>query len=208
MKQVALLASQSSVRTDGVALLSGIWRERAIQTVRTNHYAHSVPSGKTHWFDYQSAIVSWSIPANNNVSNFLIGEKNRVWELSRLWAPDNHRPNLLTQAISATLRELRVLEPTVLAVVSYADPNVGHYGGIYRAASWMYLGQCEESRYYVDASGQSVSRRKFHSGGGSGMTKAEIESRGFTEMRKPGKHRFAMGLTRNSRKTLRQRFPG
>jgi hypothetical protein len=188
-----------------IALLSGIWRERAIQTVRTNHYTHSVPSGKTHWFEYRSALVAWSIPANNNVSKFLIGEPNRVWELSRLWAPDGHEPNLLTIAIAATLRELRAMEPDLLAVVSYADPNAGHHGGVYRAASWMYLGQCEESRYYVDENGQSVARRKFHSGDRC-MVKAEIEARGFREMRKPGKHRFALGLTKKTRKRLRQRL--
>ena len=188
-----------------IALLSGIWRDRAIETVKTKHYTHSVPSGKTHWFEYQSALVAWSIPANNNVSRFLIGEPNRVWELARLWAPDGHEPNLLTQAISATLRELRRIEPRVLAVVSYAVFCLKKKGGVYRAASWLYLGQCEESRYYVDASGQAVSRRKFHSGNRC-MVKAEIEALGFREMRKPGKHRFAFGLTKAARKTLRQRF--
>lgn len=189
----------------GSVLLTGLHRDEAIATVEQYHYAHSVSSGKTYWFSYGTAHVAWSIPANNNVSNFLIGKPKLVWELSRLWAPNDHGPNLLTQAIASTLRAFRQLEPRVAAVVSYADPNVGHEGGIYRAASWLYCGQCEEGRYYVDSAGQVVARRKFHSGS-KYLSKAEIEARGYRQLKKPGKHRYALGLRKWSRKELQRRF--
>ena len=186
-------------------LLVGEHRAEAITAVERNHYAHAVSSGKTYWFSCGEALVAWSIPANNNVSNFLIGKPKLVWELSRLWAPDGHKPNLLTQAIASTLKAFRHLEPEVRAVVSYADPNVGHKGGVYRAASWMYCGQCEEGRYYVDSTGQVVSRRKFHSGS-KYLSKTEIEAMGYRQLKKPGKHRYAKGLRKWSKKELWQRF--
>jgi hypothetical protein len=132
--------------------------------VRTSHYTHSVPSGKSHYFKIEDAIVVYSIPANQHVGRFLLGRDCVVWELARLWAPDGHERNLLTRAVAASVPALKCAEPGVELLVSYADPNVGHHGGVYRAASWLYTGQAEDGRYYTDAKGQVVSRRKFHSG--------------------------------------------
>lgn len=186
-------------------LLLGEERLRARDIICSHHYTHAVPSGKSHYFSFDNAIIVYSIPANYNIARFLLGENKIVWELTRLWAPNDHEKNLLTQAISKSIRELLRLEPDISALVSYADPNVGHLGGVYRAASWIYTGQSEESRYYVDCNGQSVSRRSFHSGKRT-LTKKEIEDLGFTQLKKPGKHRFCKGLHKSSRKIIEDRF--
>jgi hypothetical protein len=123
-----------------------------------------------------------------------------VWELSRLWAPDGHRDNLLTQAISEAVKKLRSLEP-VDALVSYADPNVGHTGGVYRAASWIPHGQSEENRVYVSPAGDLVARRAFHSGK-THLRKSEIEALGYKEKKLPGKIRFVKPLTKLAKRQL------
>ncbi len=168
-----------------------------------SHYTHSWPSGKSFVFTYEDAIAVVSIPANHMVSRWLLCPPNRVWELTRLWAPDGHRANLLTEAISFTVKEFNKLK-LADAIVSYADPNVGHTGGVYRAASWVYLGQSEETRAYRNANGDVVSRRKFHSGNRA-MRKAEILSKGYAELRLPGKLRFARGLTRRGKRAVQQK---
>ena len=185
-------------------LLSGPHRKNAEQTIKDHHYTRSVPSGKSYYVKYDDAIVVWSIPANYNIARFVLGwEGGTVWELSRLWAPDGHRPSLLTEAISAALKVLR-REETVDAVVSYADPNAGHHGGVYRAASWIYHGQSEESRVYVSKeTGEHVSRRAFHSGK-RGLKKAEIEALGYAQLKLPGKERFVRPLSRRARRAFRQ----
>lgn len=176
---------------------------KAKEVITSNHYAHSIPSGKSYYFRIDSAYIGYSIPANRNVGNYITGHPDwPVWELSRLWAPDGHMPNLLTQAIALSIKALSKTTP-LAAVVSYADPNVGHTGGIYRAASWAYLGQCEESRYYRKGN-QVVARRKFHSGRRS-LTKAEILNLGYTEEKLPGKYRFARGLTHPARRAIKSR---
>jgi hypothetical protein len=174
-------------------------RKFAEMTIKQNHYAHSVPSGKSFYFQYETAIVVFSIPANPFIAKALFDFDALVWELTRLWAPDGHRPNLLTQAISKSIKRLVTLVPGLDAIVSYADPNVGHSGGIYRAASWMYTGQSEESRYYVDKNNQVVARRKFHSGEKI-SNKAEILSLGYSELKLPGKHRFVKAISNRARK--------
>jgi hypothetical protein len=187
----------SGMTIEAARVLSGDDRRRAADAVRENHYAHSVPSGKTHYFAFGPAIVLLSIPANLHCGRKVLGRPGVVWELTRLWAPDGHERNLLTAAIASAVAEFRKIERKVEALVSYADPNVGHAGYVYRAASWVFQGVSEESRYYI-RDGQCVARRKFHSGKRC-MTKAEILAMGYEELRRPGKLRFARGLTRRAR---------
>ncbi len=171
--------------------------------LKRHHYTHSVPAGKSHYFNCAGTIVVFSIPANPYVGEWLLGYKAPVWELSRLWAPDGHEPNALTKAISLAVSQFMVFDNPE-AIISYADPNVGHHGGVYRAASWVYLGPVEEARYYRDADGQVVSRRAFHSGD-KHLIKAEIEAMGYTEEKMPGRHRYARGLTSKSRSAILKR---
>lgn len=172
----------------------------ARRIICAHHYTKSWPSGKSIVVQYEDAIVVFSIPANYNVARWLLCAPNRVWELTRLWAPDNHRENLLTQAIAYSVNAFRKLN-VADALVSYADPNAGHSGGVYRAASWVFLGQSEEARAYRK-DGQIISRRKFHSGK-THLNKSAILALGYSELRLPGKYRFARGLTRAGKKAVR-----
>lgn len=182
-------------------LLKGEYRQAAIDLIRECHYTHSVPSGKSHYIKFEDALIVWSIPANPNIARFILGYSGNVWELSRLWAPDGHEKNLLTRAISAAVKVIKQLENPD-ALVSYADPNVGHHGGIYRAASWIPHGQSEEVRAYRGKDGEIIARRAFHSGNKS-MRKAEIEALGYTELKLPGKIRYVRPLSKNAKKALR-----
>lgn len=172
--------------------------------IEKHHYTRSVPSGKAVYLAFEDALVVFAIPANKNISRWLLGRDNAVWELARLWAPDGHRANLLTEALSHAVSAFHRQHPEVEALVSYADPNAGHQGGVYRAASWVVLGQCEESRAYRGPGGEVVSRRAFHSGKRS-LRKAEIEARGYVQLKLPGKFRFAKGLTRKARRDIAKR---
>jgi len=183
-----------------IHLLSGETLHIAKATIENYHYTKRCPSGKSYYMNYDFAIVVWSIPANKNLARFLLPEGGVVWELSRLWAPDGHRENLLTQAISSAIKALRGLEK-VDALVSYADPNAGHTGGVYKAASWVPYGQSEETRVYVNSSGEMVARRAFHSGK-KHLRKAEIEALGYTEKKLPGKLRFVKPLTKLAKRQL------
>ena len=144
----------------------------------------------------------FSIPANYNVARWLGCDANRVWELTRLWAADGHRKNLLPEAISFAVSKFRALG-VADAIISYADPNAGHSGGIYKAASWVALGQSEEARAYRDAEGKIVSRRAFHLGK-KHLIKTEILALGYTQLSLPGKLRFARGLTRKGKAAVRK----
>jgi len=176
------------------------------EIICAHHYTRSWPSGKSVVFLYESAIVVFSIPANYMTSRWMGCDTGRVWELTRLWAPDGHRRNLLTEAISYAVKAFGRLELADV-LISYADPNAGHSGGVYKAASWVALGQSEEVRAYRDASGQILSRRKFHSGRNF-LRKADILALGYTELKLPGKLRFARGITRRGKRAVMLRLQG
>lgn len=176
----------------------------AANLIRGRHYTQSVPSGKSHYSGYETALVVWAIPANKNISSFLVGKPGVVWELARLWAPDGHEKSLLTRAIAEAVVDLQVVEREVAAVVSYADPFVGHHGGVYRAASWVYCGRTAETRFYKRGD-TILPRRAFHSGK-RGLRKEEIEALGYAQVKGVGKERYARGLTKWARKEIHRRF--
>lgn len=180
-------------------------RAAAQDLIRAHHYSHCVPSGKSLYYVFGVAIVVFSLPANQHIGQYLLGRPACCWELSRLWAPDGHEKNLLTRAISAARADLHRRLPEIEILVSYADPNVDHYGIVYQAASWLYTGQAEDGRYYVDGNGQVVARRKFHSGK-SFLKKHEILALGYQELKRPGRHRYAFPLNRWARRDLLRRW--
>jgi hypothetical protein len=183
-------------------LLLGDDRRMAEDKIRSWHYARSIPSGKSHYVAFGTAIVVWSLPANFAAAkHFMPGvEDPKVWELSRLWAVDGHAPNLLTKAISEAVRILKQVEPAVDLVMSYSDPAAGHRGFIYHAASWLEVMRSEEGRAWRHrAGGKILPRRAFHSGA-KHLNKAQIEALGFTQLRLPGKFRFIHPISRRARR--------
>ena len=152
---------------------------RLRSVVERNHYTRSFPTGASWVFTYEAAIIAFSVPANANLGKWLLGSNDAlVLELSRLWPPDGHRKNLLTEAIAHALLRVAACRAECAAVVSFADPSAGHHGGVYRAASWTCLGRSEKSRAYrCLTSGDVKPRRRFHSGNKS-LTRAEIEAKG------------------------------
>jgi len=191
--------------------LMGAYKALAIEKVCRYHYLHSVPVVKAYWYGFGGAVVCFSIPPNKEIGKFLLGKENKdnaVWELSRLWAPDGHEKNLLTMAISRTVAMFRKREPDCLAIVSYADPNVGHEGFVYKAASWIYTGKAEERMGYVRISdGVSRAEKSFWSNTKGRMLNAkEIARLGYKRVKHEGKFRYVLGLRRWVRKRIKREF--
>lgn len=196
-------------------LLTGAAREEALETVVREHYLHRRPAGRVHVFGLGGAIVVMANSANTHATRFLLGDKfvphrrkHRlacVWDLARLWAPRNHHPNLLTQAISAAVREFKTLEPHVSALLSYADLNAGHHGGVYRAASWTFIGKTEGVRVYADRQGNIIKERPRLQA--YRLTRRQLAARGWRTIWLQKRLRFAFGLTKAAKAAIAERFP-
>jgi hypothetical protein len=72
---------------------------------------------------------------------FRDAQGHQVLCLTLLWLDNRLGRNSESRSLAIILRQLRRHQSSVKAVVAYSDPMVGHDGGIYRAAGFLYLGQ-------------------------------------------------------------------
>jgi len=56
----------------------------------------------------------------------------------------------VSKCIAISLRLLRKLCPKLRVIVSYADPEQDHHGGIYQAGNWLYVGETKPIEWFVD----------------------------------------------------------
>lgn len=69
-----------------------------------------------------------------------------VCELVRVALNDHLTP--VSKIISIALKFLKRSNPKLRVCVSFADPNQGHYGGIYQAGNWVYTGKSSPTSEY------------------------------------------------------------
>jgi len=78
-------------------------------------------------------------------------ELDEVLELTRLVCLDGYGKNLESFVIAQSFDWMKKNDPKVKVLVSYADPEQAHTGGIYRATNWLYQG-CGYSKLMPDYS--------------------------------------------------------
>ena len=69
----------------------------------------------------------------------IIGNRN-ILELTRLCVKNGFGSNIESYAISQSFKWLKKYAPDVKVLISYADPEQNHAGGIYQATNWLYQG--------------------------------------------------------------------
>ena len=90
--------------------------------------------------------------SNRTVDSIVDGlELDEVLELTRLVCLDGYGKNLESFVISKSFEWMKKHDPKVKVLVSYADPEQAHTGGIYRATNWLYQG-CGYSKLMPDYS--------------------------------------------------------
>jgi hypothetical protein len=85
--------------------------------------------------------------ANNNLGKPYGLTDTGVCELVRVAL--NHHQTPVSRIVGLSLRFLKRQSPKVRLVVSYADPEQGHHGGIYQAGNWLYAGLTDAADEYV-----------------------------------------------------------
>lgn len=124
--------------------------EQTYEWLLKKHYAHRIPQIQYAFGVYDvanilSGICTYGLPPNQNLC-LMCGDdyKDNFLELNRLVLSSNI-PNLASYFITQTFKLL----PKPLIVVSYSDPNNGHYGYIYQALNGLYTGYGGENKEYI-----------------------------------------------------------
>lgn len=112
------------------------------------HYAKAIPSARYAYNVYNAnrewcgAIIfgSGATPNIASAVNMKIGE---VVELARVAL--NGKQPCTSECVGAALRQLHKDAPQIKMVVSFADADQNHFGTIYQATNWIYLGNMNEN---------------------------------------------------------------
>jgi hypothetical protein len=114
-------------------------------------------------------------------------------ELVRV-ALSKHR-NPVTRIVAIASRMIRKAMPGLRLIVSFADPNEGHHGGIYQGGNWIYSGQSNPAKYFRINNRVTHPRSVGSAGGVQSIAWIRANMDPFaTEVHKPGKHRYLMPL--------------
>jgi hypothetical protein len=110
------------------------------------HYSQSMPAAKTVkigvWEDerFVGAVI-FSLGANQYIGREFGLAPFQCCELTRV-ALDRHRTPV-SRVLRVALSMLKKQSPGLKAVISYADVDHDHHGGIYAAAGWIYVGMVQ-----------------------------------------------------------------
>lgn len=127
-------------------------KKAARYSVENWHYSGSMPVSKLNtigvWEDnrFIGSIIFGVGACNNLVKQYGL-EPSEGCELVRVALTEHS--SFVTQAISKSIKLLKENNPGLRLIVSFADPNEGHHGGIYQAGNWIYTGKSASAVVYI-----------------------------------------------------------
>lgn len=128
--------------------------EAAKFAVEQWHYSHSMPSGKTVKIGvYEDSkfvgVVIFSRGANNDLAAPYGLTQLESCELTRVALRSHSVP--VTKIVAIAIKLLKKNSPGMRLIISFADPEQGHVGGIYQGGNWIYAGKTIAADEYVIA---------------------------------------------------------
>lgn len=131
-------------------------RSEISEFIETNHYSKSingVKSSACFAVDHGGRLVGAVLFGQMSTTAWKrFGEReSEVIELRRLVMLDECPKNSESRVVGYTLRWIKKNYPLVKIVVSYADPNHGHTGVIYRASNFKLHGMSGKDKGFKDS---------------------------------------------------------
>jgi hypothetical protein len=128
--------------------------------------------------------------ANNAIGREYRLTQLEACELVRIALTSHETP--VSRIASLAIRFLQKQSPGVRLVISYADAEQGHHGGVYQAMNWLYVGRSMGSTEFFHE-GRWKHNREVTSGAfGGARAVADISS--LPKRKTQGKHKYLMPL--------------
>jgi hypothetical protein len=162
------------------------------------HYTRKIPTSKLVRFgvwEYGvfTGVIIFGAGASARLHEQYGLSRYEVCELVRVALADHETP--VSRCIAIALRLLKKSNPGLKLCVSFADPSVGHHGGIYQAGNWIFTG---ESRPQIEV----LFRGKWQHVTSSFRNTSREEFRRLSKRRVSGKFRYVMPLDDETRKKV------
>jgi hypothetical protein len=170
--------------------------EAAKYAVENWHYSQCLPAGKLvkvgAWEGGKFiGVVIFGRWANNNLCKPYGLTQMEGCELVRIALTKHDSP--VSRIAALAMRFLKLQSPGLRLIVSYADPEQGHHGGIYQAGNWIYCGTSQPQQGVI-YKGKVMHKRTADSLFGSikGMEKSKVF----------WKHKYLMPLDNEMRRQI------
>lgn len=116
------------------------------------HYSKCIPKSKLvkigAWEDNEFiGVIIFGVGATSALVKQYGLKMEQGCELVRV-ALRKHQ-SAVTKILSISLKFLKKSNPGLRLVVSFADPEQGHHGGIYQGGGWIYSGKSQASDEYI-----------------------------------------------------------
>lgn len=178
--------------------------EAAKYAVMHWHYSKSMPPGKAIYVGAWESekfigVVIFSRGANNHIGNPYGLTQLECCELTRIALTEHI--STVSRIASLSLKFLKRKSPGIKLVISYADPDHGHHGGIYQAMNCIYVGTSNPQRAKI-IGGKQVHKRSVSAKFGKLL--------GFENTKILWKHKYIMPLDSKMRErilTLSKPYP-
>jgi len=139
------------------------------------HYAKAVPSSPYAYNVYNAALewcgcVIFGPGASPNLGVSVGLKQGEYLELVRVAL--NGKQPCTSEVVSACLRQLHKDAPEIKIVISFADKDQNHFGTIYQATNWIYLGDfgVKKAQSYI-IKGKKYHNKTIHD---KGLSKADL----------------------------------
>lgn len=180
------------------------------------HYSRKISKFKNNyigvWEDekYIGCVV-FGNGANHNIGSPYGLTNNECIELTRIALNKHNTP--VTKIVSIAFKLLKQKNPNLKLIVSYADVDQNHIGGIYQGGNWVYAGLCNVgTRSAFIIHGKKTHNKTIHSKGviqSLSEVKKHLDPNA-TEFFTNGKHKYLYPLTDDMRskiEPLRKPYP-
>jgi len=171
------------------------------------HYSRSMPAGKMAKVGVWECgtfvgVVLFSRGANKSLGDPYGLKQTEICELSRI-ALTAHKTSV-SRIIKIAIIMLKKITPGVHLIISFADTEQGHHGGIYQATNWLYTGKTNSADEYL-VFGKRMHGRSMRAKYGSHIGKDFIK-----KIKGSEKHRYLLPLDDEMRvkiEHLKQPYP-
>lgn len=167
------------------------------------HYSRSVPKAKIvkvgAWENNKFiGVVLFSYGATPALVQPYGLKMNEGCELTMV-ALTNHI-SFVSQILSQAIQKLKESNPGLRIIVSFADSNENHHGGIYQATNWIYTGMTQGCFFYQDKKGKVWHPRNVSEN--LNLSGKLVKPSDCKKIWKDGKHRYLMPLDKKMRKQI------
>lgn len=162
------------------------------------HYTKTVPTGRNLFYGVWEksnfvGVVIFGYGAGFRMGHSEGFEQKEVCELVRVAL--SGKQETTSKILAKCLKVFKVENPNIKAIYSYSDMNQDHYGTIYQATNWIYLGTVKSNPLYIDLQGNKVHGRHV-------KNKKDQIKRGLKKVKLKHKHKYIFPLTKKHKRIL------